>query len=111
MLLPRGPVRGNRRRDHMSSLNGVNLNFLSQVALSTEPTSLMSAAGREALTSTASESFKQMVSKLGLSSGQQTTLLNTFTTAMSGSGSSASQLSPQAQAVLDSAFRNGGLAQ
>jgi hypothetical protein len=95
----------------MTSLNGVNLNFLSQIELATESTSPTQAAGHQALTSTASEAFKQMVSKLGLSSSQQGTLLNTFNTAMTGSGSSASQLSPQAQAVLDSAFRNGGLAQ
>jgi hypothetical protein len=95
----------------MSSLNGVNLNFLSAVELATESTSQAHAAGRQALTSTASEAFKQTVSKLGLSSSQQSALLNTFNTAMSASGGSASQHSPQAQAVLDSAFRNGGLAQ
>src|ERR1700761_1479572 len=111
MLPPWGPVRDNRRRTDMS-LNGVNLTTLTpaELALELESTSQTGAAGHEALSSTLTNAFTQMVSRMGLSSSQQTSLVDTFRSALSDKGGTSSQLSPQAQAVLDSAFRNGGLA-
>jgi hypothetical protein len=107
------PGKLERRRD-MSF--GININMLPQaieLAATIESGGTMPlvlGAGQQALSLTASNSFSNSLTQLGITGGNRDSAVNTFASSFADASGIPAGDSPGTQAVLDASFRNGNLA-